>query len=274
MLSPEEELQERIDASLNMHRESVVWFLRRGLEGCAEVQRGMMETRLEREVEKSKSALYKTKGAVAGAGPGLENGWENGWEGANGGSGHQRGKSVGGGRDGWRGADGVEVEEREKEKKKIENELSPEQLQLFAQENNEMLKHYEDTLDQVRFVGNRVQFECESVLNLLQDCRALDDRDIRATNYVGTESYSTVGTNRRPCGGRGEYRAKCSGRKQAAEAGDREMATRKVRLSCDGRPVRLPSHMGPDILTSPVATGAGKINVLLDSSETYRQNLG
>ena len=33
-----------------------------------------------------------------------------------------------------------------------EQELSQEQLQLFAQENQDMLRHYEDTLDQVRLV--------------------------------------------------------------------------------------------------------------------------
>ena len=34
----------------------------------------------------------------------------------------------------------------------IEQQLSPEQLQLFARENQDMLKQYEDTLDQVRSV--------------------------------------------------------------------------------------------------------------------------
>lgn len=32
----------------------------------------------------------------------------------------------------------------------VEQQLDPEQLQLFAQENQDMLKYYEDTLDQVR----------------------------------------------------------------------------------------------------------------------------
>jgi hypothetical protein len=33
-----------------------------------------------------------------------------------------------------------------------EQELSPEQLQMFEKENQDMLKHYESTLDQVRYV--------------------------------------------------------------------------------------------------------------------------
>jgi hypothetical protein len=33
-----------------------------------------------------------------------------------------------------------------------EQELTPEQIQMFEKENQDMLKHYESTLDQVRFV--------------------------------------------------------------------------------------------------------------------------
>ena len=40
----------------------------------------------------------------------------------------------------------------EEDKRQIEQQLTPEQLQLFAKENQDMLKHYEDTLDQVRYV--------------------------------------------------------------------------------------------------------------------------
>jgi syntaxin 18 len=142
VLSSEEELQERIDQTLNTHRESVIWFLRRRLEACAEVQGGMMETRLAREVERSKSVLYKTKGSAVGMGVALE---EQAGKGL---SGHGRGKGSVGGANGYNDANGVAMGDGDREK--IETELTPEQLQLFAQENNEMLKHYEDTLDQVR----------------------------------------------------------------------------------------------------------------------------
>lgn len=40
----------------------------------------------------------------------------------------------------------------------IEAELSPEQLQLFAEENDSMLRHYEDTLNKVQYVLFRVAF--------------------------------------------------------------------------------------------------------------------
>jgi hypothetical protein len=45
----------------------------------------------------------------------------------------------------WEGQDLEKVEE------KAEQRLDPEQLQLFAQENQDMLKHYEESLDQVRY---------------------------------------------------------------------------------------------------------------------------
>lgn len=34
----------------------------------------------------------------------------------------------------------------------VEEELSPEQIQMFEKQNQDMLKHYESTLNQVRYV--------------------------------------------------------------------------------------------------------------------------
>lgn len=121
-----------------MCRDSVLWYLGRKLEAVGETQRGMMERRLEREVERGRSVLYKVKGEMGGVSDG--GGSINGFAGE--GSGGRGGSKYGG-----RGAE-VEDESR----REIENQLSPEQLQLFARENQDMLKHYEDTLDQVRYV--------------------------------------------------------------------------------------------------------------------------
>ena len=139
--SPEEELEDARRNSIKMHRESVIWYLRRKLEEAGEVQRGMMEVRLEREMEKSKSMLYKTRGAKAGSMAGAESptiGGMNGYEDG----------GMGGGRGRYRGGKAAQMEDADR--REIEQQLSPEQLQLFAQENNEMLKLYEDQLDQVR----------------------------------------------------------------------------------------------------------------------------
>jgi len=93
----------------------------------------MMEIRLMREVEKSKSVLYKTRAS----GPST-----NDYNGMNGG--HSAGGSVD-----YRGKTSHAQDESDGV---IENQLDPEQLQLFAQENQDMLKQYEDQLDKVRYV--------------------------------------------------------------------------------------------------------------------------
>ncbi|SLM40749.1 t-SNARE [Lasallia pustulata] len=144
--SPEEEVEEARQNTIKMHRESVVWYLRRKLEEAGEVQRGMMEVRLEREVERSRSVLYKTRGSMAASGssmPGVESPVTGG-----GMNGYGDGGVGTGGWGGGRGGKAAQMEEEDR--REIERQLSPEQLQLFAQENNEMLKMYEDQLDQIR----------------------------------------------------------------------------------------------------------------------------
>lgn len=129
--SPEEVLEEAKANTLKVHRESIIWYLQRQLEECGRFQSSMMEIRLAREVEKSKSILYKARATM----PIPED-----YSGANGGL--QAPKE-------YRGKTSAQQDE---ESKAVEQQLDPEQLQLFAQENQDMLKHYEDTLDQVRYV--------------------------------------------------------------------------------------------------------------------------
>lgn len=140
--SPEQAAEEARRETFAMHRDSVLWYLGRKLEGVGEVQRGMMERRLEREVERGRSVLYKVKGSV-GAGE-VSDGVGMSGGGGGGAYGH-----AGERKDAYRGGGGVGEDESRRE---IEQQLSPEQLQLFARENQDMLKQYEDTLDQVRSV--------------------------------------------------------------------------------------------------------------------------
>lgn len=121
---------------VDLHRDGVVWFLGRGLEGVGECQRGMMERRLEREMERGRSVLYKIKG---GGGGGL---------GETAGTGINGHATEGGGA--YKGAKGLAVEDESR--REIEQQLNPEQLQLFERENRDMLKHYDGVLDQARFV--------------------------------------------------------------------------------------------------------------------------
>ena len=142
--SPEQEVEEERLRFVAVHRDSVLWFLGRRLEGVGEVQRGMMERRLEREVERGRSVLHKIKGS-GGAG-GFDLGEMNGYAPQEEGRG-----GAGGGSSGYKGGRGAAMDEEDR--RQIEQQLSPEQLQLFARENQDMLKHYEDTLDQVRCVN-------------------------------------------------------------------------------------------------------------------------
>ncbi|KAI8938380.1 hypothetical protein NX059_004276 [Plenodomus lindquistii] len=126
--SVDETVEEAKANSIKAHRESIIWSLQNQLEACGRFQSNMMEIRLLREVEKSKSVLYKTRGT----GPST-----NDYMDMSGSAG------VGPASLSYRAADDATTGV-------IENQLDPEQLQLFAQENQDMLKQYEDQLDKVR----------------------------------------------------------------------------------------------------------------------------
>jgi hypothetical protein len=131
--SVEEELEEAKANTIRAHRESIIWTLQNQLEECGRFQSSMMETRLIREVEKSKSVLYNIGASNATT---AEYSGMNG-DGNTGGSADYRGKTS---------------YHQDESNGVIEQQLDPEQLQLFAQENQDMLKQYEDQLDKVRYV--------------------------------------------------------------------------------------------------------------------------
>lgn len=129
--SVDESIEEAKANSIKAHRESIIWSLQNLLEACGRFQSNMMEIRLLREVEKSKSVLYKTRAT----GP-----CTNGEAGMHGSS-----SGLGQAAPSYRATDDARTEVMEKQ-------LDAEQLQLFAQENQDMLKQYEDQLDKVRCV--------------------------------------------------------------------------------------------------------------------------
>lgn len=118
-------------------RESVLWTLRTGLESAAEVQRHMVEKRVERINEKEKSILYKMN--KHGDVPALST--------------HSEPRA----QDAFTGSSSLPPTKGENnlgddEAAEIEAQLSPEQLQLFSEENNTMLRQYEETLDKAQYV--------------------------------------------------------------------------------------------------------------------------
>lgn len=130
--SPEEEIEEAKANTIKAHRESIIWSLQKQLEECGQFQSNMMEIRLTREVEKSKSVLHKTRITA----PVMAD-----YDPAKGGQGAEAD---------YRGTASYSADEGSTV---IENQLDPEQLQLFAQENQDMLKQYEDQLDKIRYVA-------------------------------------------------------------------------------------------------------------------------
>ena len=120
--SAEERVQEAMQSTIKVHRESVIWYLQQKLQKCGTFQSTMMEIRLSREIEKSKSALHKARDSVM-LSPMME-------EKSSAMDDIQQGNSI-----------------------PAQPDLSQEQLQVLKQENRELLKHYEDTLDQVRYEG-------------------------------------------------------------------------------------------------------------------------
>ncbi|KAJ4291618.1 hypothetical protein N0V90_009513 [Kalmusia sp. IMI 367209] len=127
--SPEEELEEAKSNTIKAHRESMIWYLQRALEECGRFQSSMMEIRITREIEKSKSVLYKARVTM----PAMDD-----YTGSNGDHSTEQDYH------------GLSSKVPEEGPLSVEQQLDPEQLQLFAQENQDMLKYYEDHLDQVR----------------------------------------------------------------------------------------------------------------------------
>jgi len=139
--SAEQVVEEKKLKTLKTWRGSVIEYLRKKLLETGEVQREMMERRLGRELEKGRSVLYKVKGV-----PDLDGHSGEGKKGSLNGLVAERSAGSGG----YRGVRGAA--EDDETRQEIEQQLSPEQLQLFAQENQDLLNHYNDTLDQVRHV--------------------------------------------------------------------------------------------------------------------------
>jgi syntaxin 18 len=127
--SYEQESEESKANFIKMHRESVLWYLRQKLQECGSFQASMMEIRITREMEKSKSILHRARGRSMPELGGLEDTTSPPTK--------------------LNVSKAAQIEDQHGYS--IEDELSPEQLQMFEKENQDMMKHYESTLDQVRY---------------------------------------------------------------------------------------------------------------------------
>lgn len=119
---------------LGAHRESVIWFLRQRLQETARTQQKMMETRLTREMEKNRSVLAKARGPLMNSGRGSVD--------------------LGRGRSGSTSTNqthGGSVPGEEGRRPPAVGNITEEQLQMFEKGNQDMLRHFESTLDKVRY---------------------------------------------------------------------------------------------------------------------------
>lgn len=137
------------EATVSTHRESVLWFLRQRLQECVEAQQNMMEIRIAREMEKNRSVLAKAQArAPPGliAPPPLEG---NGTAAAVADHGKMKAGVALSSKQHAVAQD--EASSSSASYNPVEG-LTQEQVQMFEQDNKEMLRHYESTLDQVRWV--------------------------------------------------------------------------------------------------------------------------
>lgn len=102
-----------------IHRDSILWFLRQRLELCCRTQQDMMETRLTRELEKARGFAIPPSADFADFAAASRP--------------KQTTRDDGG------------------ETAGAEANLTDEQMQMFEEGNQDMMKYYESTLDKVRY---------------------------------------------------------------------------------------------------------------------------
>ena len=125
--------------TLKTVHESVLYYLGRQLQQATETQQEMVEKRISREREKEKSILYKLSAAPANTTK-------------------ARAAGVDGSHSSGAGVNGSPIVDNrpfnpatsQDEAQLIESQLTPEQLQLFAQENSTLLNHYTDQLSKIQ----------------------------------------------------------------------------------------------------------------------------
>ncbi|RKK66839.1 hypothetical protein BFJ69_g15037 [Fusarium oxysporum] len=112
---------------LGIHRDSILWFLRQRLELCCRTQQEMMERRLKRELEKNRSMLSRSGATIAGDFAEFP-------------------PSV---RRNSLTAPAAPIPMSEDGQFPSQG-LTEEQIQMFEQGNQDMMKHFENSLDKVR----------------------------------------------------------------------------------------------------------------------------
>ncbi|KAF4342517.1 Syntaxin ufe1 [Fusarium beomiforme] len=112
---------------LGIHRDGILWFLRQRLELCCRTQQTMMETRLKRELEKGRSMLSRSGATIAG----------------------DFAEFPPSARRHSQTAPAAPIPKSEDSQFPSQG-LTEEQIQMFEAGNQDMMKHFENSLDKVR----------------------------------------------------------------------------------------------------------------------------
>ncbi|KAG4443192.1 hypothetical protein IFR05_001334 [Cadophora sp. M221] len=160
----DEELDEAKANDIKIHRESVLWYLREKLQECGQFQASMMEKRIMRQIEKNKNMISMSRMQMPELG-----GFENA----------PMPPST---------AHSSSVAHLETKEQYIDEDLTLEQIQMFEQENQDMLNHYESTLDQVR-VAEKSLIEISELQTQLVNNLATQSANI---DQLVTNSFETA----------------------------------------------------------------------------------
>ncbi|PHH87451.1 hypothetical protein CDD83_8861 [Cordyceps sp. RAO-2017] len=144
---------------IDMHRDGVLWLLRQRLELCCRTQQDMMETRLRREMEKTHGLLPPVTGLADLAPSPVE------------------ARPPAGPPAGTHDDDAA-----------ARQGLTEEQLQMFEEGNQDMMKHYESTLDKVK-TAEQSLVEISELQSLLVNNLATQSAHIE---QLVTDSFSTT----------------------------------------------------------------------------------
>lgn len=192
--SEERIVEEGQERTTHMFREGVLWYLSWGLKNAVTFQQQMVEIRLEREQEKRASVLYDERNKNVKSQRALDVDGLHGDEGY--------------GNIDLRGRDTYNPTLEANGNRGGQLELSPEQLQLFEEENNSLLNHYNETLAQVTqaekslmeisslqqtLVGH-LTVQGEMIGNLVADAERTDENVQRGNKELkrATERTSTA----------------------------------------------------------------------------------
>ncbi|KAL4943197.1 hypothetical protein BDV06DRAFT_211238 [Aspergillus oleicola] len=195
---PEQVTDEHVEKLTQVVRESILWFLRRRLEGTIGLQRDMVEKRIERAKEREKSVLYKNATSTPTSGPSASDTSPGGGGNISAPSNYP---------DAALETAGIKGQTLSaSEVASIEAELSPQQLQLFAEENDSIVRHYEDTLGKVQNAEKSL-LEISSLQQTLVSHLSTQDEYISMMVSDASNTESNIGRGNKELRRAGERRS-------------------------------------------------------------------